>query len=153
MSTIRWFGKRYGAPAYSDTPQVATPVGAECGHCSEQIDATDDGWIDSGGTVFHRECFIRLTGSAAHHRRECSCFVPGSTCSDPPGMTKREAARAALDALQEQQRRSAACRHPMCKDGWIACVTQQGLFVNIPTFTPCPFCNPIPRSKDANAHN
>lgn len=43
------------------------------------------------------ECGFRsVVGSAAHLLRCCSCFIAGSTSSDPPGMTKREAAHAAF---------------------------------------------------------
>jgi len=49
----------------------------------------------------HRECLLRqVVGSVAHQMEECSCFEPGSTRGDPPGMTKREAARAAADLWQ-----------------------------------------------------
>jgi hypothetical protein len=52
----------------------------------------------------HQECAIRGTqGSAAHLRRECSCFQPGSTKGDPEGLSKREAALAAYDAWIETE--------------------------------------------------
>jgi hypothetical protein len=44
-----------------------------------------------------------IIGSVAHVEHRCSCFVPGSTESDPPGMTRREAANAAVKLWQEQQ--------------------------------------------------
>jgi hypothetical protein len=37
-----------------------------------------------------------VIGSVAHFQRRCSCYVLGASCGDPEGMTKREAARAAL---------------------------------------------------------
>ena len=44
---------------------------------------------------WHRECAIRaVVGSVGHLRQRCSCY--GGTEEDPPGMTPREAARAAL---------------------------------------------------------
>jgi hypothetical protein len=33
----------------------------------------------------------------AHILRRCSCYSPGSELGDPPGFTKRQAAKAALD--------------------------------------------------------
>lgn len=43
----------------------------------------------------HRECAARATlGSLGHQRGRCACH--GGTEEDPPGMTRREAARAAL---------------------------------------------------------
>jgi hypothetical protein len=50
----------------------------------------------------HRECgFRQVGGSVAHLSGFCSCFVPGSNAGDPPGMTKRQAARAALDLYHQ----------------------------------------------------
>ena len=46
----------------------------------------------------HLECSIRsVIGSVNHLNKTCSCFVPGSTEGDPPGMTRRQAAKAAAD--------------------------------------------------------
>ena len=51
--------------------------------------------------LFHRECQMRqFVGSVAHLEGRCQCFVPGSTCTDPPEMTRREAARAAVAAWE-----------------------------------------------------
>jgi hypothetical protein len=45
---------------------------------------------------FHRECMLRsIVGSVAHQTRRCSCY--GGTEDDPPGLTKREAARKAFE--------------------------------------------------------
>jgi hypothetical protein len=45
----------------------------------------------------HHACGMRLIiGSRAHVARLCSCYVPGSEDSDPPGMTRRQAAEAAF---------------------------------------------------------
>jgi hypothetical protein len=46
----------------------------------------------------HRECVIRMfLGSAAHQLKECTCY--GGDREDPPGMTRRDAARLAFDTL------------------------------------------------------
>ena len=47
----------------------------------------------------HRECAFRtIVGGVAHVLRRCSCFNPESKLpSDPPNLTKREAAIAARD--------------------------------------------------------
>jgi hypothetical protein len=56
----------------------------------------------------HRECALRMIrGSAAHIERRCGCFVEGSREGDPPGMSKREAAKAAVQALEAIKRRAA----------------------------------------------
>lgn len=75
------------------TADVPTPVGTPCAHCSESIDENDRGMM--APAPFHFECFMRMIlGSVGHQKGTCSCF--GGTDEDPPGMTKREAAKAAL---------------------------------------------------------
>ena len=94
---IRWFGKSWGAPLCVECERVKVPVGAICSWCEEPISENDQGIFYSNGPVAHYECFMRgITGSVAHIIGDCSCYVPGSTCGDPPGMTKREAAREAV---------------------------------------------------------
>jgi hypothetical protein len=44
-----------------------------------------------------------VIGSVAHIERRCGCYVSGSMEGDPPEATRREAARAALNAWQRQQ--------------------------------------------------
>lgn len=52
----------------------------------------------------HEECGARgVFGSVAHLEKRCCCYVPGSTEEDPPGMTRREAARAAYALWLKQQ--------------------------------------------------
>lgn len=68
---------------------------ALCGFCGEVIEPGQR--APSHGEPLHNECQIRLViGSVAHIERRCGCYVAGSTESDPPHMTLREAARAAL---------------------------------------------------------
>lgn len=51
---------------------------------------------------FHHECGFRTAmGSLAHMQRRCSCY--GGSEDDPPGMTKRQAAQAALEAYLRRQ--------------------------------------------------
>ncbi len=51
----------------------------------------------------HRECFFRiLGGSVAHQLKRCACYG-GEDAGDPPGMTLREGARAALREFRTQQ--------------------------------------------------
>jgi hypothetical protein len=74
-------------------------MGALCAHCNEPIAANDAGFLMSPpvAVAFHRACFLRsVVGSVAHQMRLCSCFVPGSTCSDDPNLTRRQAAEAAM---------------------------------------------------------
>lgn len=92
-----WFGENWGADICYSQERVETPVGAPCIHCEEKIEANDSGYIYANGPVAHRNCFMRqITGSVAHIEGRCSCYVAGATCTDPPGMTKRQAADAAV---------------------------------------------------------
>lgn len=106
---LRWFGRRYAAEVYDDCPQVPTPAGVACGHCGELIEPNADGFVlplvtlrEDGASVagdmaLHRNCHLRtVVGSVAHQQRRCSCYVPGVVDEDPPGMTPREAADAAV---------------------------------------------------------
>lgn len=71
-----------------------------CEHCGEPISARDDisGMILNARAV-HHECGARIVlGSVAHVEGRCSCYVEGAEDTDPPGMTKRQAAKAALAA-------------------------------------------------------
>lgn len=74
------------------------PVGERCLHCREPIAVGDCGFVQpyvSRSLAFHRECMLRnLLGSVGHQRKRCSCY--GGTEEDPPGMTKRQAALAAV---------------------------------------------------------
>jgi hypothetical protein len=68
-----------------------------CAHCGELI----EGPTRTEG--LHDECAFRLAaGSLGHLQRICSCYVPGSIVGDPPGMTARQAAQAALEHYRKQ---------------------------------------------------
>jgi hypothetical protein len=98
--TMKWFGVSWGAPMNDECPEVPPPVGEICQHCGEGIVAADSGVVYANGPVMHRNCFLRSAfGSRAHFERRCSCYVPGSTCGDPEGMTPREAANDLARAL------------------------------------------------------
>lgn len=48
--------------------------------------------------AIHRECEARgVLGSVGHQMGLCSCRGGPGTMDDPPGLTRRQAARAALD--------------------------------------------------------
>jgi hypothetical protein len=96
-SKMKYFGESWGADICFDSEHVPTPVGQPCGHCGEDFEEGDRGIIDSGGFTTHLNCFLRpILGSVAHIQKQCSCYIPGATCGDPPGMTKRQAADAAV---------------------------------------------------------
>lgn len=104
-----WFGKDWGAPVCRDIPHVAVPVGEKCFYCDEMFVAEDAGMKDEAGKSMHFNCFLRgLIGSVAHQQQRCSCFVEGGDESDPPEMTRRQAADAAVTiwkAMQEAAQR------------------------------------------------
>lgn len=51
----------------------------------------------------HRECVVRATvGSVAHQQGLCRCF--GGTGEDDPGLTQRQAARAAYEFMRRRKR-------------------------------------------------
>ena len=102
---MAWFGKSWGSDLCVTQPHIDTPVGEECSHCGEKIEAGDDGIRYANGPVAHRNCFLRgFIGSVAHLERRCSCYVPGATCTDPPGLTRRQAADAAVKLYRESEK-------------------------------------------------
>lgn len=95
-----WFGESWGAPVCDPAEQVDTPFGAVCVHCGELIDEDDSGFAYMNGPVAHRDCFIRgAVGGLNHVLGRCSC-CGGTEPPDPPGMTIREAAEAAVAAYR-----------------------------------------------------
>lgn len=104
---MKWFGKPRAVAMCDDTPHGETPVGELCGWCGEPIEADDFGVtmpllggfdlnVDVTEIHFHYECHCRqIFGGVNHQRGKCIC-CGGKEPPDPPGMTKREAARAAF---------------------------------------------------------
>lgn len=76
-----------------------------CQHCSEPICAGERIDIYLDGRALHHECAARrVLGSLAHVEGRCSCYVEGADEIDPPEMTPRQAAKAALDAYLARHR-------------------------------------------------
>jgi hypothetical protein len=97
--SMRWFGKPWPGALCDECPEIPVPVGVECAHCSEPIQADDTGVVYSNGPAAHKNCFLRgVLGSVAHIEKRCSCYVSGSTEGDPPGLTARQGADAAVAA-------------------------------------------------------
>mgnify|MGYP001613571788 CR=1 FL=1 len=86
-----------------DLDKTERPSNATCYRCGEQIGSDDSGALSVVASVDvverlaeHRECFLRaVVGSVGHLQQKCSCF--GGIQEDPPDMTKRQAAQAAVD--------------------------------------------------------
>jgi hypothetical protein len=100
-ATNKWFGKSPFGPVCNGTEQVETPVGQSCIYCQEAIAEDDEGIVmpyhetEVSWKPTHRECLLRqVVGSVGHQQKRCSCH--GGTEEDPPGLTKREAAKAAV---------------------------------------------------------
>jgi hypothetical protein len=97
----KWFGTSWNAPCCMPETHVATPVGLPCEHCEEEFETGDDGFVIPVMTdppregYFHRACWLRSTiGSVGHQKCLCHCY--GGSEEDPPGLSRREAAQAAL---------------------------------------------------------
>ncbi len=99
--TVRAFGPTAHMLSVRKAP---VPVGEPCAWCEELIAEGDSGIImwhastERGGwRAYHKECSGRqILGSVGHQRGLCTCDGGPGTMEDPPGLTKREAARAAV---------------------------------------------------------
>lgn len=108
---MKWFGKHWGSRLCNETERVETPVGCACEHCSENIAATDDGFVIPHITKegpregnWHYECYTRcIVGSVAYQLKQCSCFILGASEIDPPGMTRRQSAKLAVEMFEGRQ--------------------------------------------------
>jgi hypothetical protein len=98
---MQWFGKKYEGGLWHDCAKAETPVGAICGQCGEEIAEGDDGVLLPlfGAPIaqaFHYACHMRaLIGGLNHLRGTCTC-CGGEDPPDPPEMTRRQAAEAAV---------------------------------------------------------
>jgi hypothetical protein len=77
---------------------------ALCPWCEESILPSElfRSLLQSGAARdYHEECAVRMiVGSAAHQLQECSCFLKTGARHDPPGISKREAAKLAFDCFR-----------------------------------------------------
>lgn len=78
-----------------------------CDWCGERL-MCGEAWLIPciGGpkkyVLYHYECHMRqFLGSLAHVEKRCGCYVPGAEETDPPGMSLRDAARAAVAAFEK----------------------------------------------------
>jgi hypothetical protein len=106
-----WFGSSWGAPV-NEGPRVPVPVGMSCSWCAEAIETGDSGVVmphveEPKPGVFvtrirplHCNCHLRsVIGPLVHVEEQCGCYTSHFTDNDPPGMTRRQAADAAVDAF------------------------------------------------------
>lgn len=101
---MRWFGKAHGAEYEKDTPHVATPTTEVCRRCHEPIMPHEDGFalpvlgLPRAWDYLHYECYLRtIIGGLNHQKHLCICYSCGGALPpDPPELSPRDAARAAL---------------------------------------------------------
>lgn len=105
-----WFEESWGAPCCD--PELRVPIPSiRCTHCGEEFQHGDRGFLQEEvrepitrrlvqpAYAFHFECQMRMVlGSVGHQRGRCQCY--GGSEEDPPGMTRRQAAIAALDYFE-----------------------------------------------------
>jgi hypothetical protein len=118
----------FGDPRWTkDHPTIKPPVALFCVECEERIATTDSGVIMQmteidpeqakgparmitlsadqvrpHSVALHEECFMRnIVGSVGHQTGRCSCF--GGDFDDPPGMSKRDAAKIAYTIFLARQ--------------------------------------------------
>lgn len=110
-----WFGQQWGAggpaPVCGDLAErVDVPIGAPCLWCDELIDEGDSGvtmpFLGAGHNThmgaLHVECHLRQAlGGVNHIEGKCLC-CGGDADPDPPGLTLREAAIAAVAAFERK---------------------------------------------------
>ena len=102
---MKWFGKLTTARYDAEEDRIAAPVGRKCEYCCEPIGKNDSGLVYDDGSPIHRNCHLRqVIGPVAHIELRCGCFVKGSTEADPPGMTRRQAADAAVEAFERKKK-------------------------------------------------
>jgi hypothetical protein len=107
---MKWFGPRYGAPYEHEAPHIPVPVGQQCGRCGEPITSNDSGLViplfgdpDQSEAFYHYECHLRsMVGGLNHQLGKCLC-CGGTVPPDPPEMTRREAAKAAVQHWQRSR--------------------------------------------------
>lgn len=116
MAQNAYFGECWNPHIATSHDKAETPVGEPCSYCEEPIEEGDQGIImphvesvvdDKVASArmrpTHLDCFLRqVLGSVGHQLHKCSCF--GGTEEDPPGMTKRQAATAAVRLYEKSVR-------------------------------------------------
>lgn len=111
---MKYFGKPWNPNIDATYECTATPAGHPCSWCEEEIVEGDQGFVIPHGSTLtfceekkvfdqlvptfrpvHTDCFLReVLGSVGHLTKQCSCY--GGTLEDPPTMSKRDAAKAAV---------------------------------------------------------
>jgi hypothetical protein len=90
----RWFGESWGAAICDPRAHTVTPVDKPCAWCDEPFVHGDQG-VTNSGQAWHLDCHLRaIVGGANHQLGTCTC-CGGADEPDPPGLSKRDAAKLA----------------------------------------------------------
>lgn len=107
---MQWFGRGWGASICEPESHVPTPAGMPCGRCEEAIEAGDFGvmmpfCMQDGNSLrpLHYACHLRsFIGGINHLKGTCFC-CGGADDPDPPELSRREAALAAMEFFERRQ--------------------------------------------------
>jgi hypothetical protein len=92
---MRYFGERWPAPILDDAVECDLPDGS-CVCCDEPFAPGDSGWVWLSGQAVHVECGVRQALGGVNHQLGLCICCGGTRDPDPPGLSRRDAARAAL---------------------------------------------------------
>lgn len=108
-----------GRTSQRGLPEVTVPLGAYCNWCNEAIlppsggEPGDSGVIYASGLAVHAECFIRMAvGSVGHQLGLCRCSGGPGWLNDPPKLSMRAAAKAAVKLAASQPESQRYRRNP-----------------------------------------
>lgn len=99
----RYFGDPWPSVFCMHAPSAPAPLLSKCAWCDEGFIFGEQGVLlphvgEDGAVVeiaYHKNCFLRtIFGSVGHIQGKCSC--QGGTEEDPTGLSKRQAADAAV---------------------------------------------------------
>jgi hypothetical protein len=99
---MSWFGKAWNPMVCVPKEEIPVPVGQKCLWCKEEITKGDRGFVIRGSDKpQHYACFMRsVVGSVGHQNEKCTCH--GGDEDDPPGMSTRQAAEAAVKLYEQR---------------------------------------------------
>lgn len=98
---MQYFGESW-SQLTEELEKIPAPKG-KCCWCNEEFVAEDQGLLIPQNSYYHKDCFLRsVLGSVGHQRKQCNCF--GGSLEDPPELTAREAAIAAVNEFNKSTR-------------------------------------------------
>lgn len=94
-SGMRYFGERWPSRMLEGAVECELPPGV-CQFCGERFEEGDSGWVYCNGPATHTECGVRQALGGVYHQLGLCFCCGGGMDPDPPGLSLRDAARAAL---------------------------------------------------------